>query len=372
MKIIYWTELFLPDISGVSILGQNVLPEMQKRGFEFIIITSHGRHNVPDLDEFNGIPIYRFNFHTALINKDFGKINKIVDKLNHIRQEFKPDLVHLNSSEPSLFYFDHSKLKHIPKIVTIHLFINEIHNTNALFQRILKDANWVTTVSSETLTQIQKMLPQLNYRSTCIKNAIKTPLIEPQSIHQFQNKLLFIGRLAKGKGVEVALKAFSIINREIDKTKLIIAGNGPEMNNLKDSSIKYGLTNSVSFIGEVSPLEIPKLINSTFSVIVPSIEEEQGSIVSLQAGIMERPVVASNVRGLREIIKDNITGLIVRKNDHNDLANKILFLLRNPKIAEKLGKSARKRVSSDYNFDKCLNEYEKIYRGALNNINSDE
>lgn len=371
MRVIYWTELFLPDISGVSILGQNLLPEMQKRGFEFIIITSHGRHNVPDLDEFNGIPIYRFNFHTALINKDFGKINKIVDKLNHIKQEFEPDLVHLNSSEPSLFYYDHSKLKHIPKIVTIHLFINEIHNTNALFQRILTDANWVTTVSVETLTQIQKILPQLSDHSTYINNAIKTPIIEPTCLHQFQNKLLFIGRLAKGKGVEIALKAFSIIKKEIHQTKLIIAGDGPAMNNLKNLSIKYRLTNSVSFIGEVSPSEIPELINSTFLVIIPSIEEEQSSIVSLQAGILGRPVVASNVRGLREVIIDNLTGLLVCKNDHNDLANKILFLLRNPKIAENLGKSARKRVSSDYNFDKCLNKYEKIYNSIINNINSD-
>ena len=369
MKIIYWTELFLPDISGVSILGQNLLPEMQKRGFEFTIITSHGKHNVPDLDEFNNIPIYRFNFHTSLINKDFGKINEIVDRLNRINQEFKPDLVHLNSSEPSLFYYNHCKLKHIPKILTIHLFIKEIHNTNALFQRILKDANWVTAVSSETLIEIQKTSPQLSDHSTHINNAINTPLIEPMSIHQFRNKLLFIGRLAPGKGVEIALKALSIIKKERPQIKLIIAGDGPEMNNLKNLSIKYGLTNTASFLGEVSPSEIPKLINSTFLVIVPSIEAEQSSIVSLQAGIMERPVVASNVRGLREVIKDNLTGLLVPNSDHNDLANKVLYLLNHPKIAEKLGKAARKRITSDYNFNDCLNKYEKIYRRIINKTN---
>ena len=154
MKIIYWTELFLPDVSGVGVLGQNLLPELQKRGFDFTIVTSHGRFNCPDIDEFNGIPIYRFDFQSALNKKDFKNINAIIYKLDVLNQKFKPDLIHLNSSESSLFYYQHSSIRHIPNLLTIHLYIDKIHIKNGLFYRVLKNSNWITTVSQNTLLKI--------------------------------------------------------------------------------------------------------------------------------------------------------------------------------------------------------------------------
>lgn len=75
MRILFWSELFWPYIGGAEVVGAKLLPALQARGYEVAVVTSHDHLELPDEDRYNGIPIYRFPFRTALAE---GNITQLV------------------------------------------------------------------------------------------------------------------------------------------------------------------------------------------------------------------------------------------------------------------------------------------------------
>ena len=108
MRILYWTELFWPHIGGVQVASLQLITALQKRGHEFILVTSHSGLDLPDEASYNGIPIYRFPFQKALVNRNLKELKAIVERVATLKQSFKPDLFHLSSSHPSVFFHHHT------------------------------------------------------------------------------------------------------------------------------------------------------------------------------------------------------------------------------------------------------------------------
>src|SRR4051812_3951705 len=105
MKIMYWTEMFWPNIGGLEVFGMNLLPALRRRGHEFTIITSQLSPKLTEEDEYQGIPIYRFSFRPALDNYNLAEIKEIHQRISQVTREFAPDLVHLSISGSSIYTF---------------------------------------------------------------------------------------------------------------------------------------------------------------------------------------------------------------------------------------------------------------------------
>ena len=122
-----------------------------------------------------------------------------------------------------------------------------------------------------------------------------------------------------------------------------------------------GLKDRVDFLGWVSPDEVPALLNTTPMVLMPSRWEGLPSVV-LQASMMARPVVATPVGGLSEVVAHQQTGLLVRPDDSEGLAEAIAFLLVHPVVAIQMGQAARRRVQKVFSWEQCVDAYDRLYR----------
>ena len=167
--------------------------------------------------------------------------------------------------------------------------------------------------------------------------------------------------MVKEKGFDVMIEAFRIILRKHPQARLILAGDGPVKKELEDLATRHGILDNVSFLGWVPPDRVPSLINQSTIVVVPSRWEEPFGLVAVEAALLQRPVVAASVGGLKEIVQDNSTGLLFRKEDVNELAQKVSFLLSHPTVAKRLGSAAQKYAQEHFLIERYVDQYHELY-----------
>ncbi len=147
--------------------------------------------------------------------------------------------------------------------------------------------------------------------------------------------ILYLGRLKPYKSVDVLIKAFTKVSKKIPYAKLVIAGDGESRHELKLLAKKLGIMNKIIFTGRISEERKIKLMQESWVLVNPSLMEGWG-ITTIEANACGTPVVASDVPGLRDSIKNPHTGLLVPYGNVNAFADKIVVLLKNEKIRNKM------------------------------------
>ncbi len=363
MKVLYWTESFWPTIGGIEVLSAQFIPALRKRGFEITVITDHHNLNLPDKADFNGIPVHRFHFQRALEKRDMGQLTVTLRQVAKLKQTFRPDLIHINTCGPGIFFHLRTTDTYsTPTLVTVHALMTQSCGRDTILGRLLRLADWVSSVSEATLYDIQRILPEITHRSSVIYNGLEMPDIQPEPLPFDPPRLLCLGRVVVDKGFDLALTAFASLTHRFPNARLIIAGNGPAMSDLKKYTAEIGLTDSVEFTGWVSPEKIPELMNTATVVIVPSRWAEPFGLVALQAAQMARPVVATCVGGLPEVVIHRETGLLVEKGNIDMLAEVIAFLLEHPQAAIQMGQVARSRAQRVFGWNRFVDNYDTLYK----------
>jgi glycosyltransferase involved in cell wall biosynthesis len=133
---------------------------------------------------------------------------------------------------------------------------------------------------------------------------------------------------------------------------------------LAAQAAQAGLDGAVEFVGWVSPQNVFGLINKATLVLIPS-RRESLPVVALQAAQMARPVVGTRVGGLPELVIDQHTGLLVDKENPQALARAIAFLLDHPEKAAHMGQTARDRVRRDFQWERHVNAYDRLYETVI-------
>lgn len=368
MRVLYWTQLFWPYVGGVEVLAAKFVPAMQARGYEFKVVTSHGSLDLPDEDEKNGIPIYRFPFQTAIQNRDFAQMLEARQRLARLKRNFQPDLVHINLTDPSvLFHWQTASINPASTLISTRVALPaKPFGTKSLMGQTLHSADWVTTISRAMLDYIHKIAPEAKCYSSLIYNGLDMPELLPQPLLFEKPRLLCLGRLVEDKGFDVALRAFKKVVENVPEARLVIGGDGPSRPKLEELATDLEISNLVEFIGWVQPDRVYELINTATIVIMPSRWEEAFGLVALQAAQMARPVVATRVGGLPEIVLDKETGLLVPKEDHHSLAEAVVWLLKKKQETVRIGESARTRAQDVFNWSNYVDQYDQLYKKLIN------
>ncbi|MEM0459384.1 MAG: glycosyltransferase family 4 protein [Thermofilaceae archaeon] len=176
--------------------------------------------------------------------------------------------------------------------------------------------------------------------------------------------VFFAGRHVYDKGVDVLIEAARMVLSRRGDAKFVIAGDGPMRMHLEWMARSYGLGSKVLFTGRISDSELYKAMRLADIVVIPSRYEPFG-IVALEAMAAAKPVVASRVGGLAEIVEDGVTGLLVPPEDPGALAAAIEHLLNNPELAREMGLRGRRRVEELYRWDKIVRYLLHVYRRVL-------
>ncbi len=374
MRLLFWAEFFWPYIGGVEVLGMKLARALRERGHELAVVTSHGDLELPDEDAHAGLRIHRFRFLEALAARRLDLYAEARRRLVCLKQAFRPDLVHMNSVPPSALLHWQTRSYHpAPTLVAVH---SPLPDQNAaaetLVGRTLRAAAWVTANSRAMLEDVRRLVPEISDRSSVIYNGLEMPELAPESLPFEAPMLLCAGRVVRDKGFDVAISAFATVRRRFPKARLVIAGDGPARAELEQQAAEMGVREAVDFLGWVPPEKIPALMNSATLALMPSRWREAFGLVALQAMQMARPVVASDVGGLPEVVAHGETGLVVPKEDPEVVAQAVTRLLENPSLAQEMGAAGRRRASLLFGFDRYFEEHEILYRRLLKETRHDQ
>lgn len=161
-------------------------------------------------------------------------------------------------------------------------------------------------------------------------------------------------------GHEVLLNALRLARGQSPHLKLSIAGDGPLRELLQQKVHELGLEDAVAFVGQLPHDQVYKFILDHDLLVMPSLAEGFG-VAALEASACGRPVIASRVGGVPEVVRDGETGLLVPPNNIDALADAILKLSSDPTLSRQMGEAGRKLVESEYSWDKSLDLMCDVY-----------
>jgi glycogen(starch) synthase len=362
MRVLFWSELFWPYIGGAEVFATKLLAVLRARNYEVIVVTRQDSPDLPQEDRYQGIPIFRFPFWTAMADRNIDQLWMARRQLIKLKQAFAPDLVHVHNFGPSvLFCLDTAHAFPAPLLVTLTNELELVTEKHDLLRRLLSSAEWVTGKTAAVLAEAHRLAPQILPRSSVIHNGLAVPTLSPAPLPLAAPRLLCLGRLATQKGFDLALTAMASIKNSFPEARLIVAGDGPERPRLEQLVADLGLSHVVDFLGWVSPHRVFDLINTATMLIMPSRWEGLPS-VALQAGVMARPVVGARISGLADVIVHQLTGLLVEPENASAIAAAIAALLDHPRMAAQMGEAARQRVREVFSWDGCVNAYDELWR----------
>ena len=222
----------------------------------------------------------------------------------------------------------------------------------------------------KALKNIQLIVASQYMKKCLIRNEFSPPSIEVIPYYcsynrkvdvEFNDFVFFAGRLIKQKGVKYLIES---IPRWPKQLNLKIAGDGPLEEKLKSFAQKLSVSHRIEFLGSLSNKDIQKYYETCLLTVVPSIWDEPFGIVGLEAMYCQKPIVAFNVGGITDWLKDGLNGFLVKRKDVRKLADKISYLFYHKQIAEKMGKAGSKiyqdQYEKDHHLSRLIQVFEKI------------
>ncbi|MCL6584945.1 MAG: glycosyltransferase [Anoxybacillus sp.] len=169
-------------------------------------------------------------------------------------------------------------------------------------------------------------------------------------------------------GIADLIKAFAIVHQQYPNTNLLIVGDGSQRKQYEQLAEMLGVRDVTIFTGRVPNSEVPIYINKMDVVSIPSTASESFGVAAVEAMACGVPVVVSNVGGLPEVVKKDVTGLIVPKENPEALAKAFQKLLSDTKLRHQMGKNGIHHVKEHYDWIDNANGMLKLYEKTLNGV----
>jgi len=182
--------------------------------------------------------------------------------------------------------------------------------------------------------------------------------------------ILTAARLIPLKGIDYLIKTVPFVLERFPKATLLIVGDGPERTKLMKLAQSLGLNDSVFIIGDVAHDEMKYFLASADIFVLPSFFETIPNAL-LEAMSMGKPVIASNVGGLAEVIKDRETGILVPPGDTAAIKEAIMEILSNKDLAEFLGANARSFVTKNHAWKDFVSRIVDLYSHCVEKARED-
>lgn len=333
------------------------------------------------------------------LNVIYSKKNKAL--MEKALEEFKPDIVHINNFQRQLSasIIDAVKEKNIPLIMTAHdlnpicpasimLYNGEVCEdcitkgyTSCIKKKCIKNS-----MLKSVLGYIEKKyydLHKIFCKVDCIispsefnKNQLlkgKLKCNDITVIHNFVNETektdytlgdcaFYFGRLSKEKGI---LNLIEAINN-IPGARLIIAGEGPERENIQAYIKEHKLENRITLLGYLNQNDIRENIRKCRFVTVPSIWYENCPYSILETMEIGKPIIGSKIGGIPELIQDGINGFTYEHNDVTKLTNILMKLFGNDETIKQFSKNSKQIFIQNYSAEAYYNKLMTVYNKYIN------
>ena len=387
MKILMLTWEYPPRIvGGIARVVHDLSKRLIKDGHEVTVIT-YRDGNVPEYENDKGVEVYRVdnymihpnNFIDWIMQLNFNMIAKATEVIN---KEGGFDVIHAHDW---LVTYAAKSLKqsfNLPMVATIHATEagrnSGIHDDT---QRYINDTEWLLTYEAT------EVIVNSNYMKGHVQGLFGLPFdkisVIPNGInlnnftgidrdYDFRRRfamdnekiILYVGRLVYEKGVQHLISAMPKILENYHDSKLVIAGKGGMIDELKSQVESMGLSNKVYFTGYLNQKEVQKMYKCADVAVFPSTYEPFG-IVALEAMLAGIPTVVSDIGGLNEIVEHGVNGMKSYTGNPNSIEDSVLSLLFDPQLAMNVTKNAKNKVKDEFNWQKIAQDTHYIYELAI-------
>ena len=236
-----------------------------------------------------------------------------------------------------------------------------------------QNSTLIVTISNYSLEKMKQFYKVDETKIRIVPNGVDTEKFQPLEGREGVKRMfglgdepcvLFVGSLIPRKGLSFLVESARKIVKEKSDTKFLIVGEGPLRKQLDNSLKKANLSGNFKFLGNLKDDALQAVYNCADVFALPSIQEGQG-IVLLEAQACGKPVVAFNIGGVNEAVRNGETGLLVKLGDTEQFANALLKLIGDKGLQEKMGNEGRKYVLEKYTWDICAQKMLKVYYEAL-------
>lgn len=233
-----------------------------------------------------------------------------------------------------------------------------------VFKFLYPDTPFMTVSESTKKDLTEWGINQKNI--TVVHNGVTIHSLKKNSSKEKRKTLIYLGAISKDKGIEDALKAFSYINNKEDKWKLWVVGKSDPryLKKLKSLSKNLGISKKVKFWGFVDEKKKFELLARSHLAINPSIREGWG-LVNIEANSVGLPVLAYDVPGSRDSVKEGKSGFLSDFGNYNDLATKALKLMHDKSLLYNMKNQAIK-WSKNFSWERASKESLKLIEDLVN------
>jgi len=360
MKIVQ----ILPRLSsgGVETGVIDLSLRLVKLGHNAVVI-SNGGELVNQL-EANGIKHYTLPVHS----KNPFTVLRMVPAVKKILGEEKADLLHARSRVPAIIGYYAARSAGVTFVTSCHGYYS---NRSFSFSRVMGWGKLVIAISQVIAKHMMDdfRVPlrriRLIYRGVDIEK-FKYRQIDESAKGEYT--IGIIGRLSPIKGHRYFLRAVSKVIKSVPRVKVLIVGDAPPekeryKQELESLVNRLGLSRHVEFLGRRS--DIPEILAKLDVLVMATTVPEGFGRVIIEAFASGVPVVATSVGGITEIIRDGENGLLVLPEDPQSMAEAVVRVLKDRKLAKEIAGRARKDAEEKFNLDRMITETVRVYEEAL-------
>jgi glycosyltransferase involved in cell wall biosynthesis len=377
-------------IGGLARVVAELSKKMVKQGWEVHVVTADhpgcAEHEIAD-----GVHLHRVktqtdptpDFLTWVHRLNYGLLQYAIE----IHRKTPFDIVHAHDWMVCDAAWVMKKGFGIPMIATMHATeAGRMKGVHSDLQRYINQIEWRLSFEAwKVIVNSQHMRNEMmgHFGTPADKLEVIPNGIDPEAFdfefdpHPLRNQyaseweqiVLFVGRMVLEKGVQVMLNAIPSITAECPGAKFLCVGTGYYLDDLKRQADHLNINHNVKFLGYVSDHDLLRLYKIADCVCIPSLYEPFG-IVALEGMAAKVPVVTSDTGGLPDFVEHMANGITTYTDNTQSLSWGILQVLRNPELAHQLRDEAYKRVSTIYNWNviakRTLEVYEQVLADAGN------
>ena len=387
MKILMLTWEYPPRVvGGIARVVYDLSHRLIKDGHEVTVIT-YRDGEVPYFEDDKGVKVYRVdnymiqsnNFIDWVLQLNFNMIEKASQIIG---EQGKFDAIHAHDWLVASAAKTLKNAFDIPIVATIHA--TEAGRNSGIRepqQKYINDTEWMLTYEANEVivnsnymkNEIQRLFGLPFEKINVIPNGVNLNKFSGMDRdYSFRRRyamdnekiILFMGRLVYEKGVQHLISAMPKILAGYHDAKLVIAGKGGMLDELRAQVNSLGISNKVYFTGYMDSKQVCKMYKCADVSVFPSTYEPFG-IVALEAMLSGTPVVVSDIGGLNEIVEHGVDGMKSYAGNPNSLADSILALLYNPQLADSVVKKAKAKVKNEFNWAKIAQDTHFTYQKAI-------
>ena len=387
MKILMLSWEYPPRVvGGISRVVHDLSHKLVKDGQDVTVVT-YTDGDTPYFEDDDGVKVHRVdnfmiapnNFIDWVMQLNFNMVAKAGEIIN---KEGKFDVIHAHDWLAAYAAKTLKTSYDIPMICTIHA--TEAGRNNGIrtdMQKYINDTEWLLTYEAS------EVIVNSNYMKSEIQRLFGLPFekinVVPNGVnlnnfnnvyrdYDFRRRfamdnekiILFMGRLVYEKGIQHLISAMPKILDHYHDVKLVIAGKGGMLDELKAQANNLGISQKVYFAGYLNSKDVQKMYRCADISVFPSTYEPFG-IVALEAMLAGVPVVVSDIGGLNEIVEHGVTGMKSYAGNPNSIADSILTLLFDHKLCDQVVKNAKAKVKAEYNWSKITSDTFFTYQKAI-------